>query len=218
MREWSLSRTKGKAAMQTQFDTSTPTEVKAILADGQVKKISVRFPSDDEWIERQRHRKIVQIQLGRGKAKAILPEGGEADLLLLSKIIGPDTEITDPAEAARILEKLSEAEARETVRVPEGFSVKTEVRGGVVTEHVLSVPSASDMAQFNNLREVISCPNGRTELCVHLNVAGNLYRKLLQRCDGYATGNAPIVHQLTALTAVINAFQAELSDDETEKN
>ena len=47
------------------FDASRPIAINLRTPEG-VKTVRVRFPSDDEWIERQRRRKAIIKQLGRG--------------------------------------------------------------------------------------------------------------------------------------------------------
>ena len=42
---------------------------------GRVKTVRVGFPSDDEWAERQRRRKVVIRQLGRGASETIVANG-----------------------------------------------------------------------------------------------------------------------------------------------
>ncbi len=47
------------------FDSTKPITMNLRSPEG-LKPIRVRFPSDDEWIERQRRRKVTIKQLGRG--------------------------------------------------------------------------------------------------------------------------------------------------------
>ena len=47
------------------FDATRPIAINLRGPDG-VKTVRVRFPSDDEWAERQRRRKVIVKQLGRG--------------------------------------------------------------------------------------------------------------------------------------------------------
>jgi len=55
-----------------------------------VKPVRVRFPSDDEWIERQKKRKVIVKQLGRGVSETTIPDSAETDAALLAKIREPE--------------------------------------------------------------------------------------------------------------------------------
>jgi len=44
-----------------------------------VKTVRVRFPSDEEWIERQRRRKAIIKQLGRGMSETTVANGEDVD-------------------------------------------------------------------------------------------------------------------------------------------
>jgi hypothetical protein len=73
---------------------------------------SVRFPTDEEWIKRQR-RKIIIMQLGRGVSETTISAGEEADAALFAQI--RQGEELDAYEASRILEQLSLAEVEDVV-------------------------------------------------------------------------------------------------------
>src|ERR1019366_1119171 len=62
----SASREDSTTAMETPvFDSTRPIAINLRTPSG-VKTVRVRFPSDDEWIARQRRRKVLVKQLGRG--------------------------------------------------------------------------------------------------------------------------------------------------------
>ena len=52
------------------FDAGRQVEVQLRSAEG-TKTVKVRFPTDEEWTERQRRRKIVIKQLGRGISETL---------------------------------------------------------------------------------------------------------------------------------------------------
>src|SRR5574340_997751 len=128
----------------TVFDVKRAIALQLRTPDG-VKTIRVRFPSDEEWAERQRRRKVIIKQLGRGISETTIPNGEDLDAALVAKIRaeenGPEV---DAFEASRIIEQLSHAEVDDVVPVAGGFRVITRVLGGMTT-HVLKVPSAKDV-------------------------------------------------------------------------
>jgi len=51
-----------------------------------VKTVRVRFPSDDEWIGRQRRRKVLVRQLGRGVSETTVANGEDVDAAPVAKV------------------------------------------------------------------------------------------------------------------------------------
>ena len=75
------------------FDGSRQVEIKLQSAEG-TKTITVRFPTDAEWVERQRRRKIIVKQLGRGVSETVVPGSEDADAELLAKLrVGDGPEV-----------------------------------------------------------------------------------------------------------------------------
>ena len=106
-----------------------------------VKNVRVRFPSDEEWTERQRRRKIIIKQLGRGISETIIGNAEEADAVLLAKIRVPEENApeVDAFESNRIIEQLSQVEVDDVVQVGDSFRVTLRVLGGTVV-HLLKMP------------------------------------------------------------------------------
>lgn len=193
------------------FDADRPVAVQLRTPDG-VKTVRVRFPSDEEWVERQRRRKVIIKQLGRGVSETTIPNFEQVDAALLAKIRDGDDPPVDPFEASKIIEQLGQVDVDDVT--PEGgaFRVVLRVLGGT-TIHVLGMPSAKDAADYRrSFARVLDLPFGRQELTIKLNVAGTLYEKLLQSTEGYA-GKAPIIHQAVAVKAAIDALDADFQED-----
>ena len=128
------------------FDASRQISIKLNTPEG-AKTVTVRFPTDEEWTERQRRRKIIIKQLGRGISETVLPGSEEADAELLAKLrVGDGPEI-DGFEATRILEQLSQADVDDALQEAGAFRVLVRVPGGL-TAHVLRMPSAKDVIEY----------------------------------------------------------------------
>jgi len=187
------------------FDATKFITVNLRTSEG-LKTIRVRFPSDEDWIERQRRRKVIIKQLGRGVSETIISGGEDADASLLAKIREGDGEV-DPFEANRIVEQLSQAEVDDVVQTGDSFRVSLRVLGGTVT-HLLKIPSAKDVFEYRRgFARVLDLPYNRQELTINLGAAGALYKKLITATEGYA-GEAPIIHQAVAVKAAIDALDA----------
>lgn len=190
------------------FDASRPVTVNLRTPDG-LKTIRVRFPTDEEWIDRQRKRKVIVKQLGRGVSETTIPDSQDVDGTLLAKIrVGEDEgPVVDPFEASRVIEQLSQAEVDDVASIGDGFRVTLRVLGGTVT-HELRMPSAKDVFEYRRgFARVLDLPYNRQELVINLTPAAALFKKLIQSSEGYA-GDVPIIHQAVAVKAAIDALDA----------
>lgn len=193
------------------FDADRHVEIKLQSAEG-TKAITVRFPTDEEWIERQRRRKIIIKQLGRGVSETVVPGSEDADAELLARLRVGDDQDVDAFEATRILEQLSQAEVDDVIPEAGAFRVLVRVPGGT-TIHILRMPSAKDVIEYRRaFARILDLPFNKQELTVNLAAAGDLYKKLCQSTEGYA-GAVPIIHQGVAVKAAIDALDAGFEVD-----
>jgi hypothetical protein len=197
------------------FDASRPIVVN-LRAPGGVKTVRVRFPTDDEWIERQRRRKVVIKQLGRGVSETIVANGEDVDAALVAKIRTEPTPEIDAFEAVRVVEQLSTSEVDDVVSEGDSFRVTTRVLGGS-TNHVLNIvlnmPSAKDVFDYRRgFARVLDLPFGKQELTINIAPAGVLYKKLVLSSLAYA-GDVPIIHQAVAVKAAIEAMDSAFAED-----
>jgi hypothetical protein len=193
------------------FDASRPIAVN-LRAPGGVKTVRVRFPSDDEWIERQRRRKVVIKQLGRGISETIVGNGEDVDAALVAKIRSDPAPDIDAFEAVKVVEQLSTSEVDDVVSEGDSFRITTRVLGGS-TAHVLNMPSAKDVFDYRRgFARVLDLPFGKQELTINIAPAGVLYKKLVTSTWGYA-GDVPIIHQAVAVKAAIDAMDNAFAED-----
>jgi hypothetical protein len=198
------------------FDIARPVELQLRSAEG-LKTVKVRFPSDEEWTQRQRRRKVIIKQLGRGASETTIPAGEKVDEDLLKKIRTDEGPELDAFEAQKIVEELSSADVDDVEPASEGFRVSLRVPGGV-TAIVASIPSAKDVFDYRrSFARIVDMPFGKQELTVNLNAASTLFEKIVKGTEGYAGGKVPIVHQTVAVKAVLEALDAGLhSEDKPE--
>ena len=194
------------------FDAKQPITIHLRTPEG-VKPVRVRFPSDDEWIDRQKKRKVIVKQLGRGVSETTIPDSAEADAALLARIRVPEENAleVDAFESSRIIEQLSQADVDDVAQAGDGFRVTMRVLGGTVS-HVLRMPSAKDVFEYRRgFARVLDLPYNRQELIINLAPAAALYKKLVESTEGYA-GDAPIIHQAVAVKAAIDALDGAFED------
>ncbi len=192
------------------FDATRPITLKLRTPEG-VKTIGVRFPTDEEWIERQRRRKVLIKQLGRGVSETVVSGGEDADAALLSRIRQGEGADVDPFEASRVIDQLGQCDVDDVVQEGDVFRVTLRVIGSTV-EHVLRMPSAKDVFDYRrSFARVLDLPYNRQELTVNLAAGGAMYKKLVTSTDGYA-GEPPIIHQAVAVRATIDALEASFQE------
>jgi len=194
------------------FDSGRPVSMQLRTPSG-IKSVRVRFPSDDEWVDRQRRRKVLVKNLGRGISETTIASSEDVDAALLAKIRLPEENApeVDPFEASRIIEQLSQADVDDVVQVGDAFRVTLRVLGGTVA-HLLKMPSAKDVFEYRRgFARVLDLPYNRQELTINLGVAGELYKKLVVATEGYC-GDSPIIHQAVAVKAAIDALDTALQE------
>src|SRR5579863_8043552 len=128
------------------FDATRPIAIN-LRTPGGVKTVRVRFPSDEEWIERQRRRKVIIKQLGRGVSETTVANGEDVDAALVAKIRTEQTPEIDPFEAMKVVEQLSLAEVDDVVPSGDSFQVVIRILGATTT-HLLKTPSAKDVWDY----------------------------------------------------------------------
>jgi len=208
--------TAQKAVM---FDPAQPIEVRLNTAAG-IKSMSVRFPKNDEWIERAKKRRIVTTQLGRGRSVTQVADSDEIDLGFFHQLAVDKSDIEiDGTEATRIIEMLGAATAIDIAESGNMFVITLLVVGGRKTIHNLTIPSTPDIDRFRRayVRQ-LELPANKRELRVNLDAAAQLYKNLSEGTEGYVGGSTiPITHQAAALLAAIEKLES-LLEVEPEEN
>ncbi len=193
------------------FDATRQVEIQLRSAEG-TKTVKIRFPTDEEWTERQRRRKIIVKQLGRGISETVIPSSEDVDAVLLAKIRVEEGPEVDAFEASRIIEQLSQADVDDVAPEAGAFRVSLRVPGGQ-TAHLLKMPSAKDVIEYRRgFARVLDLPFNKQELTINLAAAGALYEKLTQSTEGYV-GAVPIIHQAVAVKAAIDALEAGFQEE-----
>ena len=181
------------------------------------KTVRVRFPSDDAWIRRQKHRKVIVKQLGRGRSQTdVLPcEDADLDLVQSLRVEEKDAPEIDKFEAARVLEILATAEVEDVTDEAGGFAVTLRVLGGKAVHH-LRMLSEEHRAQYRrSFADVVDLPYGKQQITVNIGAAAEIYKRIVVSTEGYA-GAIPIIHQSAALKAALDALDASFAEDQVE--
>jgi hypothetical protein len=194
------------------FNPQQPITLRLISADGD-RSVTVSFPTDEQLERRQRGRKLIIKDLGRGMTDTDIRTNEELDLEIMSEIKREGVEI-DGAEAISILDRLQESEVVDVER--EGSCYRIHLRvPGIVTEHLLRIPTQREiMDQRRQAIRVISLPHGRREIRTNLKASAELYASLCTERVGYAEGTAtPVTHRAAAVNAAISELEREIAQE-----
>lgn len=187
------------------------------------KKIVVRYPSDEQFMDWRRKKKVVQKDLGRRSFKIDPAKPEPADLALLNAIrVDKDGPSIDEAEAYHIIGQLSECEVLSRPdREGASYIVKMKIMRKLMTAHTLRIPSVKERMDYQRDRSsVIFGQYGQQEIRINLRAAGDLYDKLKVAVTGYQ-GAIPVAHKaeiVNVLLQEIDAEQEEVHEDDDEQD
>lgn len=168
-----------------------------LLGDkGTTRSIEVTFPTTEQWLARQKARRIVIRSYGRGASETTVIGGEEADLKLLQDVSGEDGFTTD--EASMTLNQLSQAAVENVERESEGYKVSMRTALGPL-ELIVRPPSAAQIMEYRRkFVRVLDMPYNSQEVRTNMRAAADLFDSL---CDGQA--DLPIIYKVPAVGAVV---------------
>ena len=196
------------------FDSSRRFRIKLITVR---KSCLVRFPDDNEWAERCRRVRLVDVSRGRRKSQQHT-EGVEAaesalfDRIRFEEVDAPVDDFDD-AERCEVIDRLTLADVVDAeVDNYTAVEVTLAVVGGVDTVHRLTMPSARLKRDFERDSSDVNQEGRRTIYRANTGVVGGYYGQLFVSATGYAEGTKPplchkiaVVNELTALLAELEA-------------
>jgi len=196
------------------FDSTAEFALKA-RSGKTTREIELRWPTDEEWAERHRTRKIVIRQLGRGITETDI-DTSEADLKLYEAAKLNGAPALTPAEASIVIKVLERAEVSEVVLDGEEATVTLQVPGGPVT-HRLQLPTADQALKMQRAASrLFSLPQrNASQMRMYLDPTAKLWDECKGHSDDYK-GPIPSLHKDAAIRAVVEQINIEMSpaDDE----
>ena len=200
-----------KKEIKPVFDASQPIKIKVRTPD--IKIMTVRFPSDDEWIERQSKRQIITRSLGDRSSETTVSDTEEIDGELLKRIrLGDDGIEVDNYEASSVFDRLQRAEVVEVIRDPGQFKISLRVLGGILTYHALRMPTAREEFKYRKSITQSIDAGSRNKTTINLAAAADTYKTLLVTNACYSCP-VPIVHQAVIVPKVMEETKILLGDD-----
>jgi hypothetical protein len=175
------------------------------------KKIVVRFPTDNEFIEWRRKKKILQRDLGRRSFQIESSRPESCDLDLLRKIrTDKDGPAIDDAESFYVIGQLADCEvSQRPEREGSSFTIRMKIMRKLATTHTLKLPSVKEMMDYERARSsVVFAAYGSQEIKINFRASADLYDKLKISTEGYA-GDVPVPHKAEAVNILLQEIRAE---------
>jgi len=172
-------------------------------------KVAVtRWPTDQEWAERSRSRRIF---MRNGAVERM--ESEEGDLILFDLIKLPDSAQLDEYEASEVIEQLARAEVLDVSLQPGKAEVTLRVVAGLETRHTLKLPSIkAKKAAQQQAAKVRELQYGRRCLVISIEPIAELYDKLFEKAEGY-DDPVPVIHKDAVVRAVFDAIDSAIAGD-----
>jgi hypothetical protein len=199
------------------FDAKAEFHIQARTAGAGIQAIGVRFPTDAEWVERARRRKVLIRRLGRGASETVPAEPGEADARLYEAIKLNGSPALTPAESARILETLATCDVTGVSIEGETAVVDMQIVTGEA-KHRFTIPTADQVLTMRRAAvRVVDLPYNVQEVRITPEAGARLYDQLHATSDGY-DGPVPGPHKDAAVRASIEFIERELGPKPDDAN
>ena len=171
-----------------------------------LQKVTLRFPTDQEWLTYHKARKVID----KGRETEV-KNAAEAELALVGAIAPQAAADLDVDQRAMICGRLvsSTIEAAD-IEGPE-IAVGLRFFGGYTT-HRLKMPSAGQLKRAEAATVPIALNHGRTEYRTNIETIAALYDELKVSVEGYAAGT-PIVHKVAVIRACASAIREAIEGD-----
>lgn len=193
------------------FDTTKTIEFEIPTPEGP-KIAKLRFPTDDEWADRSRRKKVMQRNLGRGQTQIEPIDYSSVDFDLFRAVRQDGSADLDAYEAQMMFERISYAEVIDLERQGGQYRITLATAAGDTT-HVVKVPSAREIMEYRrNFARVVDKPYGRQEIVINLPASGACYNSLAVSTEGYAS-SVPLPHKSAIVRAAIDAVESATGED-----
>lgn len=173
------------------MDSSTKIDV--TLLNGE--KVEVHWPSDEQWLEFRKARRVLLRPAGRGETRTVV-EGTEAAALALFREISGREDFEDTAEAELAIDNLAAADVISQERSGEDLAVILATFAGEKS-FSLRRPSAKHIKRFRSASFGVQGRGGVTEIRTNLGTLEELFDELCP--EGKAE---PIIYKAQVVSSV----------------
>lgn len=192
------------------FDTTREYKFKVPSPNG-IAETVVKFPTDEQWLEYHRSRRVIEKSLGRNQSEVTIVGGEQAAAKLFSSVANGSAGKLDSSQVEIVIDRMASVKV-ESVE-DEGGSYRVMLRFFAGSgAHVLKMPTAKQMKEAEAATRVIGGKFGSTEIRVNLEAFSALYGEMAISSEGYA-GPVPILHKHAAVQAVLSELRDVMECD-----
>jgi hypothetical protein len=194
------------------FDVAAEIPVK-IISGGDLACV-VKYPTDQQWIERAAKQRLIKRNLGRGASEFDSPNTAEGDSILFDQIrIDSDGPEFAGADRSTVIDKLERCRIVESARAGNEYRIEATPLG-MRTIHTLRIPTQADILEYSRSAVKSRDMRRHQEIRVCLEPASVLYNKLLVKAEGYA-GAVPITHKSSVISELVREIESASEEDES---
>jgi hypothetical protein len=196
------------------FDQSQPFSVRIFSAGEKIEKL--RWPTDEELIERARKMRHIKRNLGRNRTQFETLNEEAVNAELFEKLRLATDNIYDSAEAHKFVQKLLSSSDVTASRSGDEFEVELLVTSEKKrVKHILRMPTQREMNEYHKSSYKAYDIKTGQDIRIACEPAGRLWDSLKISVEGYANGSVPITHKQSALVEMIDLI-GQLDDDDPE--
>lgn len=185
------------------FDTNIAIDIPNFRSAAGPVNLELRWPTDAEWSERARKRKLIVRQLGRGVSETMPETNSEADQKICQAIQKNGSNPLSAIEATAVLDTLAACDVMDVALEGDTAEVTLRVMGGRV-RHRLKLPTAEQVFKFRRAAvRILNLPYNQQDLRIYLEPAVELWAAIGGASEDYASG-IPSIHKDAAVRAVID--------------
>lgn len=175
----------------------------------------VRWPTDEEWAQHRKRRKLFQRQLGRGASETEI-DSGEADAKLYEIIRVDGAPPLTVGEASHIIDIVARCRVLKVQLGATDAVVEMQILTGKA-QHTVKIPTMDQVRTFQRSAHLINLPHNLQEIRASLDAAARLWDECDGKAEGYAAG-VPNIHKDEAIRAVISEVDREMTPTYDEEN
>lgn len=132
------------------FDPNQKIQMRLVRPEGDV-VVELVFPDDEAWKARQDKKKVIVVELGRGKTREEAL-GAEADAEMVQRFIQQPEDgelvVLSEAEAVRVIAAISEVAVLEFERRGDSFEIEIEDFREISYRLLVKVPTADQLEAY----------------------------------------------------------------------
>lgn len=202
--------------MEKTFAIGEPFEIPVLTAEGII-PVPLRWPSDEEWSKRNKKRKILIRNLGRGMSETVPPDPSEDDVELFKSLAINGAPSLSAPEAQRVLETIAFADVVDVTLNGMEAIVKMRVVTGIVHHH-LKMPTTDQILNWRRAAvHSWDLPHNMRQLRVDIEPGARLWDSCQGHSDDY-DGPIPAIHKDQATRGLVEHLERSLAPKTDESN